>query len=104
MIKYEFIPKTSIAYVDVDLVDAFEGTTGPSDFVVNAATEAQTAILVILSRMFTTIDYLLSRGRSMPEEHRKVIKESLIEIACQAVTLELFDEFLESTQQKDRIK
>ena len=91
MIKLHFDPKTEKSELNVDLSWAFENSDDFQGFLTNAGLEAQGAILAIISRMFDTIAHVT--GGKLTEDQTKVVKEVLIQIACQDVDVSLFNQF-----------
>ena len=92
MIRLEMDPQSN-AESDVwwDFNWAFDNAKDLPEFVSNAGIEAQTAILAILSRMYERIN-LVTLGR-MTKKQAKVVKDVLIQVACQDVDVAMFDQF-----------
>ncbi len=97
MIRYFFDPNTQEHELKVDLVDAFKDSKEMTDFLINAGLEVQTAILAIIARIYHTVDYICSDGKGMNRKNRDMIKEIMIQTACQDTTVDTLNEFMNGT-------
>lgn len=89
MIKYEFNGIDGEANIEVDLTQAFWGTSSFSSFLSNIGLEVQTAYLAILGRTLDTIDEVT--GHSLDDEEKSTIEEFLL--TDTRITPELYAEF-----------
>lgn len=70
---------------------AMDNSSTASEFISNAGVEAQAAILAIISRMYEMItNHVVGK---ITKQQKKMIKETLIQIACQDVDVSMLDQF-----------